>query len=675
MGSWGYVAFVRATPFAVRDALVQLLAAERRTPVPAPPPRDPPRYDPMQYGDGGACALWGVALLPAQNGFCLLQTAPPELLAESAGAGSRLASLCRALGEPGFVLCLYDGIGLVLFEADAGGGTSLGGIGDPSRDPTEWNGMTIERFEPGFERVDVPEAVRAAVRADNPEDAFGRVATELLGADAPAAADHLALRYLVPHQPLPLDGAVALYFAREQTEPAREPLPVELREVTFPPEEPRQVLEPEPYGGWPAHRRLLVRGGGGELWLTGTALEAPDSRLGGLFLDHLAGWLGVSAPAPAEPPGLLSPVFCLLDPVEGGYALRLGDEAPAELRLRIDGERGELTEADPAQRERLLALLAPAVRDGPGGGGEAPLVAHWQRATDDPAYVAGAGFVGEQLWWASWHGNKRSAVHRLSLDTGSLDDPGLLEGLVSSFSARGGAVFALAAHPSRALPSPGIASDAPARVVAIDPATGSTHELETDFDVASFSPLVVAPDAAAVALEARRPGKPGRPRVVDAESGVTLAAFEVPGLTPVAWDARGLVLVLHDFAAGGPSRWFRWDGASLEEVEERYYAPDGRQSLSVEADGLYARRPSGEVRVGTGPASVTGVSRGPVWMGGDAILIRGSRPEVLSLSGEGVRPLAPPARDLDPVAATEDGRSVAAFVGQGRLFWGRALDA
>lgn len=677
VGEWGNTAFVRAPVEVVRAALGDVVAGEGRVVVPAPAPRRPKRVDDMQYGDGASCALWGVGVLPGEGGWSMVQTAPLELLAETPEGSDapRLAALARRLETDAVMLCMYDGVGLVLLEADAKGRIAVSGIGDPSRDPTRWQGRRIRKHEPRFTLADVPAEAKTAIGHRSTPRAFEAVADALGGDNARYAGNEIAVPFLVPHQPIEVAGAAVVYFARgvASADP-RPPLAARFEELSWT-SRTRERLVPEKWGGWPEGRRLRIAVGDGEMWMTGNAIVAPDRARGTALLEALGRWLGASAPAPADPPGLLAPVFCALERDGDALLLRIGERTAATLRLQV-GPEGTIEEVDPADRERLLALLAPALRDGPGAKKKRvpdapPLVRDFRRVTDDPAHVApGAGFSADRIVAASWRGAECAVW--------IADEPGApprdlcaMKGVAAVLSpSPRSPLAAMCLTTPKGRPAGGIGSDDHAALVLVDLRTGTAKAFLAG-EVDPFTGIVWAPDGERLALRVKAARGARVTRVVEVGRGRALYTTEpAAGLEPLAWDADGLLLVRRDFHAFGPPSFRRWrDGAAVEAVE-RYRSPDGRATVVPSGREVVCDDPDGQHRVKIGARWIAQPGQPPVWIGPRRLALRGDGPAVLDVARGTVGPLAPAARHLEPAAASASGALLLAFLGEGNLVWG-----
>jgi hypothetical protein len=173
----------------------------------------------MQYGCAQDNPLWGVALFPGAYCWCVLQTAPLELLGKRAPgqARMRLAELCRRLGLPGFHFNVYDGSASVLAEisetcAIAMSGFRLDSDGDH---PLSWNGQALPQgealFLPSFQMLPFQHVLEGA---ECDEDAAVAIARTFGGRNAVWCDNRTSLKTLLCHEPFAASGGRTLYFAR-----------------------------------------------------------------------------------------------------------------------------------------------------------------------------------------------------------------------------------------------------------------------------------------------------------------------------------------------------------------------------------------------------------------------------------------------------------------------------
>jgi hypothetical protein len=701
MGEWCNVAFVKGTVREIAAALGTVLGEEGRAVVAAPPPRARPRSDAMQYGDGESAPVWGVALAPGADGWVVVRTAPGELLCERASdelGETRLAKLARALGSgaEAFQLNLYDGVAMVLLEANAKARTRA--CGYTLDEPTRWQSFELTEHETSFGLLaGVPPDARERIRDASSVDAAEGVCTIMGGDNVAFTLNGAVLDALICHRPVSGDGVQLMYFARAApAAEARPPLAIEVRESVFSPETgPRDALTPAPWGGWPPQRRLHLLCGGGEAWITGSWISAPDARRGGALLDALARWLGVDAEAARGGASLLEPLFCTLEAERDAIMLHLGERERVTLRVRFERRarpaRAAVDETDPALRERVVRLLGPALRDGVRArsrsrarwrklaGASAPLVERWSRFTDEPVRVAyGAGFVGEKLVAGAWRGDRGVC---LVADTPgeAAHDVVTFEGLVSALAPApvGGIVAACVTRSTRLLPSPGIGSDDEAAIVLVDLAKRTTKTLVAK-GVDPFTAIVWAPEGDALAVRLAREGASLTAVFELGREGAKPRFESLPGVEPVAWDARGLLLVARDYHTFGPPAYGRWSaGREAEPCEAEHTSPDGALRVALREDALVVRDASGAERswrLGSKDGSLVGFHTGPIWPTARSIVVAADDPCLIDLDSGAIRLLAPAARAFAPCAASASGLRFAAFHREGNLVWGTKSD-
>ena len=196
----------------VAQALTDSFAAEGMQPVPAPAPRARQTVEPMQYAGALDNDLWGVALFPGAPGWCVLKSAPLDLLVERAAGATqmRLAQLCTRLNRIALHFACYDG-DIMLTEVARNGEVLLSGIHTPGSDPLCRHGEIVaeENYRPGLRRLGLPGPVDFSAGAERASAALGA----MLGGPNAAARDNLiCVQTLIEHRPLPTPGAHALYF-------------------------------------------------------------------------------------------------------------------------------------------------------------------------------------------------------------------------------------------------------------------------------------------------------------------------------------------------------------------------------------------------------------------------------------------------------------------------------
>lgn len=666
------MAFVRGKVDAVASALEQTLRDDGRTLVSAPPPRRPPHGDPMQYGDGESAPLWGIAVIPGTDGWVIVKTAPFSLLCERTADEHvpRIAKLAKLLRTEAFQLNVYDGTAIVLLEADAHGHARASGFAYP--DPKRWHGFTMVDGAPAFGLLEgVPKKARDGVSLLSSVDALEAVCTALAGENVCAADNVLNVDVLIPHAPLVIHGARVLYFARAgRAAAARGPLAIRIAESTS--ADPHS--EPEP-------RRLDLRIDAGEVWITGNAIVAPDPERGGVFLEAIARWVGVHAPPEAQKHVLLEPLFCSIVADGDSMLLRLGEREQVSLRLRrVAGfsEHATLEETDPALRERLVHLLAPALRDGVGGQRQGrPLVERWERLTDEQVHVVdGAGFVGETLIAGAWRDNR--GVMLASDEPGqAARDVAAFSGLVTTLvpAPRGRVAAACVVTRSTSTsPARGYGGDDEASLVLVDLVAGAQRTLIDGVDPSTA--ITWSPEGDALAVRLARDDARGPTVVLEIAPGRTKPRFtSARGAEALAWDLDGLLLAVRDFKTFGPPAFFRWSGGrTAEACEATLASPDGDYRVAMSSEGLLIKDGSGATRTLALPSqkvSVLAFHQGLTWPSASSLILHGADPCVVSLKDGSTTLLAPPANELSPAAVSASGERFAAFHHEGRLVWGR----
>jgi hypothetical protein len=222
MGAWQNSTYIALGDVSrVAAAISALFGEEGMRPVARPAPRQPPRYDPMQYADALENNLWGVAVFPGAAGWTVIKTAPFELLAERAPGASamRLAALGRRLGAGGCQVNLYDSSALILVEMDRAGHCALSGHHPAGGLTFRGHDIAEDCLDVRFDALPLQHLVGQCTH-----DAYGgplldngelvdRLARTLAGANAACCDNRTMVDCLIPHRPLPVPGAVELYFA------------------------------------------------------------------------------------------------------------------------------------------------------------------------------------------------------------------------------------------------------------------------------------------------------------------------------------------------------------------------------------------------------------------------------------------------------------------------------
>lgn len=240
MGTWLNVGFVQTEDLARLESELRGLLEQSGRHLVHPHRRTPERYDPMQYGHGEEAPRWGLAGFPAAPGWCALRTAPYELLIEP---DTRLLSqLARRLGTVAFQYNLYDGTSDFLVEADAQGAFERSGVGSHHNWERLWGGEPpMDRLEARFRCVDPRPAARLArerwpalrvsrggvhpsevvlALAEDAASFTGESRVEAVrlvfgGENAEHCDNGFLVETLIPHAPLPVHPAFALYADRD----------------------------------------------------------------------------------------------------------------------------------------------------------------------------------------------------------------------------------------------------------------------------------------------------------------------------------------------------------------------------------------------------------------------------------------------------------------------------
>lgn len=196
----------------VVQTLTAAFGAEGMHPIAPPAPRERQAIEPMQYAGALDNDLWALALFPGAPGWCVLKSAPLDLMVERPAQvpRMRLASLCAALDCVALHFACYDG-DLMLTEVARNGGVLLSGIHTPGSDPLCRHGETVaeENYRPGLRRLQLARPLDFTASAERASAALG----ELLGGANAAARDNLvSVQTLIEHRPLTVPRARTLYY-------------------------------------------------------------------------------------------------------------------------------------------------------------------------------------------------------------------------------------------------------------------------------------------------------------------------------------------------------------------------------------------------------------------------------------------------------------------------------
>lgn len=694
MGQWSNTAFVRTDDAQrVVEALVASFEAEGYVAIDPPGERSPDAYDVMQYGDALASSVWGVAVVAGAPGWVALKTAPFELLCEKPPGSERprLADVCQRLGAPGFQYNLYDGIGLLVVEANAAGAYAISGLNTQASDPLEAYGKRIPeaRWEAGLYLIDAPQEVVEAFGASSTDTAW-RIAQALGGAHPNIADNRVQVESLVPHRPIDLEGAQVVYFQRAELDTTVAPLALDCG------------LELEPSVG-----RLYLRGGAGEAHLQwshrvsgkpdvlpmwGGTLGAADRDAAAGFIEHIAAWLGVEAPAPPDEPGLATGVHYSISAASAGeepwkeYKIMLDIGAKVVLGLRVDRsfERAELDELDTNYRQPLVEGLCRVLREGPP---RKPLPEGWQVASASPV-VARVEPLIEGLYLehtlaaehvvASYREAGVSRLVRVPVDAAPArrrhpERVTSVDGVVSRLAGRPGhdELAAVVVHPERAM---GIGGDDPAELLIIDARTGQRRQWLARGAISSFAHVCWSPDGAQLAVDVD-----DRCVILGAD-GKRRATVPSLGAVAVRWDVDGLLLKTTSRDEGFRIAYKRWrptDGVVEPHERDRFTSPDGRFEVEVDGADLVVRAQgtgaqTDAFRLAGEPDNPFGPAPGivPVWLDERRLVLEGEEPLVVDLVARTVRYLLPRAR-VREFEVDLARRLVLVEPKQGELWWGR----
>ncbi|MEO8023018.1 hypothetical protein [Polaromonas sp.] len=225
MGYWVNTTYIHhADVSVVADALEAVCRAEGMERISSPAQRERALVEPMQYERALHNDLWGAAIFPGAPSWTVIQTAPPEFLAERAAGAPRmrLAELCRRLPASAFQLNIYDSAGAILAEVSESGEVLISGFNTSSdaADPFEWyeERLSEEFFEAQFRLHPFQDLIAGAALGDDLADAIARQ----FGAQNAAFCDNLvSVDTLVCHKPFSAPGGMALYF--RWSGPSRQP--------------------------------------------------------------------------------------------------------------------------------------------------------------------------------------------------------------------------------------------------------------------------------------------------------------------------------------------------------------------------------------------------------------------------------------------------------------------
>lgn len=713
MGEWSNTAYVACDDLdAVARALSTVLAREGIEICPAPAPRVPAQWDPMQYGQAADNDLWAVALVPGAAGWTVLKTAPFELLCERrAGAlRSRLSELSRALSARALQLNLYDGTGLVLWEASADGSQAVSGFSTISDDPLEVHGELIpmERVEVGFYLEPAPRELGHPIDAD-PVATVIRIAAALGGPAGGYWQNDVQVAALIPHRDPGDDAARVLYFRRGEqpvAPPGRLPLQIDLQH-------------------WGGAGRMKLRAdlsrldprGSAEAWLTwtkrkhddptplswgGASLEAPDPTSGGAFVRAVAAWLeqpvgrGASAGVPV-------PAHCTvakrLEPDEGWQSWSLTVKNPAAggsagdgrviLRVREDLGAAELADGS----DDLVAALRSCLwsgpprrgewRGGPALSAEGPVVRELRRLDVEPVPSLRVDWDGASVVGAGWRRGRSGLWRWPSPGPEAPLELAEVEGLVTALrvSPLGGQLAVTAVVPANP-DVPGYTASDTAVVSVLDARSGALSWARRG-PIQTTRP-VWSPEGKLLAIAV--PGAEGEARLMalDAADGSPVNLPPLRGM-PEWWDEQGLVVRDWSRRPGdgrpGPER-VRWTGDGRAEPlgldgPVTHFSADGRFTLVSDGevlrvgDAQTGRTTPVELPVELYHSVVEALRLGPpLWLGTRRVVFEASEPLVLDLEQLELAWLMPPSR-LQGVRVSRDGTSVLASQAHKRPFWGR----
>lgn len=215
MGYWENTTYLKHERIEdVVQTLDTLLLREGMTRIAAPPQRSRLSVEPMQYDKALDNDLWGIALFPGAESWCVIKTAPLELLAERAEGSDqmRLAHLCNMLCTSAFQINVYDGSIGVLVEVSSEGNVLMSGINAQSADPMCWHGIEINEKtyrDPAFELHPFNHLLQTGPLGD---DFAKATAHEFGGRNAEYCDNIVSVDTLISHKPLDAHDGVALYY-------------------------------------------------------------------------------------------------------------------------------------------------------------------------------------------------------------------------------------------------------------------------------------------------------------------------------------------------------------------------------------------------------------------------------------------------------------------------------
>ena len=225
MGHWENTTYIeQGNAQRVAGAIVALLREEGMQQVARPAPRQPERFDPMQYAGAMENNLWGVAVFPGSAGWTVVKTAPLELLGERAPGANRMrmVELAGRLEAAGCQINLYDSSSVVLIEVNRQGRYLLSGycMLSDNPDPLSFHGEKIseDRVDVRFELLPLQQLVEESIRDPGngawcDDDEFVMRLANTLGGDNAASCDNItSAQLLLGHLPLTMPGGIDLYF-------------------------------------------------------------------------------------------------------------------------------------------------------------------------------------------------------------------------------------------------------------------------------------------------------------------------------------------------------------------------------------------------------------------------------------------------------------------------------
>lgn len=214
MGYWENTTYLHTADCdAVLYALDRLLTAEGMNKTRAPYRRRPREFEPMTHNDAMHNNLWGIAVFPGSEvdgagGWCIVKTAPYELLAERAPDTTRprVVRLAASMGLEAVQLHIYDSKDAILLETKAGKYRVTGSSGTEGG---TFHDEEIASSELGFEIVKGHE--RLLYEQDHRRIARG-FAREFGGHNAAFAENTTSAVALPMGQRIPAPGARVVYY-------------------------------------------------------------------------------------------------------------------------------------------------------------------------------------------------------------------------------------------------------------------------------------------------------------------------------------------------------------------------------------------------------------------------------------------------------------------------------